>query len=263
MIDLHSHILPGLDDGSPSVDAALEMARSAIEDGIVTLAATPHVRDDYPTSPIEMEERLYSLRERLAEASIPLELLPGGEIALDMLPELDDRDLRRFGLGGNPAFLLLETPDFGWPLGLEQTLFQLRLRGFSAVLAHPERNAEVQEDPGCLVRLVETGTLVQLTAASVDGRLGPHARRCALRLIELGLAHMLAGDAHAPSVREIGLRAAARQLGDPGLAHWMTVEVPRAVVAGEAAPERPPSARGPGLRRRLGRRRGMSGPPAP
>ncbi len=82
------------------------------------------------------------------------------------------------------------------------------------MLAHPERNAEVQEDPGRLTRFVETGTLVQVTAASVDGRLGPNARRTAGRLIELGLAHMVASDAHAPSVRKIGLAAAARKVGD-------------------------------------------------
>ena len=199
MIDLHSHILPGLDDGAETVEGALEMACSAVADGIQAVAATPHVRSDYPTTPEQMEQGVESLREALREASIPLELLPGGEIALDVLPGLEDDELRRFGLGGNPAYLLLETPDFGWPLGLEETLFQLRLRGFTIVLAHPERNDEVQENPGRLERLVEVGTLVQVTAASVDGRLGPVAHKTALRLVELGLAHMLASDAHAPT----------------------------------------------------------------
>jgi protein-tyrosine phosphatase len=249
VIDLHSHILPNLDDGAASVEMSLEMARTAVADGIVTLAATPHVRDDYPTSADEMEQGVEALRGLLADASIPLEVLNGGEIALDMLHDLDDNELRRFGLGGNRSILLLETPDLGWPLGLEETLFQLRLRGFRAVLAHPERNTEVQEDPGRLARLVETGTLVQLTAAAVDGRIGPDARRTALRLIDLGLAHMLAGDAHAPAVREIGLRAAARELGDSELARWMTDAVPAAIVAGVEIPDRPQRGKRFGLRR--------------
>ena len=250
MIDLHSHILPGLDDGSRFAEEALEMARSAVDDGIVALAATPHVRDDHPTTPEEMEHALESMRARLHDAGIPLELLPGGEIALDRLPELGDDDLRRFGLGGNRSWLLLETPHFGWPLGIEETLFELRLRGFQAVLAHPERNLEVQEDPGRLTRLVETGTLVQVTAASLDGRLGPQPQRTARRLIELGLAHMLASDAHAPSIRQIGMSAAVRELGDAALARWLTEEVPRAVIAGGPLPPRPVSRRRFGLGRR-------------
>ena len=239
MIDLHSHILPNIDDGAASVETSLEMAMAAVSDGIVAIAATPHVRDDYLTSPAEMEQAVESLRAVLAEAAVPLQVLTGGEIALDMLPELDDEDLRRFGLGGNPSFLLLETPYLGWPLGLEETLLQLRVRGFDVLLAHPERNTEVQEDPGRLTQLVETGTLVQLTAAAVDGRLGPNAQRTSLRLIDLALAHVLACDAHAPRVRKIGLQAAVRELGDPELAHWMTNAVPAAIVAGSEIPQRP------------------------
>ncbi len=239
MIDLHSHILPGIDDGAASLESALEIARSAVADGIGRLAATPHVRSDYPTTPELMEQRLAELRDALASASIPLELLPGGEIALDLLPDLDDDALRRFGLGGNPRYLLIELPDFGWPLQLEEALFQLRLRGFAAVLAHPERNTEVQEQPVLLERLVESGTLVQLTAASIDGRLGPRPRKTGARLLELGLAHMLASDAHAPSVRQIGMSAAVATIGDADLGRWLTEEVPGAIVGGTKLPPRP------------------------
>jgi protein-tyrosine phosphatase len=253
VIDLHSHILPGIDDGAESVEVSLEMARSAVADGITAIAATPHVRADYPTAPDEMERLVSSLRARLARSSIPLELLPGGEIALDFLPGLDDDELRRFGLGGNPRYLLLETPYLGWPLGLEDTFFQLQLRGFSLVLAHPERSAEVQENPGLVERLVEHGALVQITAASVDGRLGSAARKTALGLVELGLAHMLASDAHSPSVRQVGLSSAAEAIGDPALAEWLTEGVPGAILADMPLPARPERAR-----RRFGlRRRGV------
>jgi protein-tyrosine phosphatase len=251
VIDLHSHILPGIDDGAESIETALEMARSAVEDGIRTLAATPHVRSDYPTAPGDMEELVASVRARLDEAAIPLELLPGGEIALDFLPDLDDDALRRFGLGGNTRYLLLETPYYGWPLGLDQTFFQLRLRGFTPVLAHPERNEEVQERPELLERLVEAGALVQVTAASADGRLGSAVQRTALRLIRNGLAHMLASDAHAPTVRQVGLSGAAEAIGDAALAEWLTEGVPGAIVADRPLPVRPErSVRRFGWRRR-------------
>ena len=253
MIDLHSHILPGLDDGAETIDAALEMARSAVADGIGVIAATPHVRSDYPTDPARMEQLVEAVRAALSEQSIPLELLPGGEIALDMLAELPDPVLRRFGLGGNPRYLLVEPPYSGWPLGLEQTVFELRLRGFAVVLAHPERNDEVQESPERLERLVEMGTLVQLTAAAVDGRLGQRPQKTALRLLELGLAHLLASDAHAPTVRQVGMSAASREIGDDALGHWLTHGVPAAIVAGRELPARPER---PGRKLRLPRSSG-------
>jgi protein-tyrosine phosphatase len=240
MIDLHSHILPELDDGAGSIDEALEMARAAVADGIEKSAATPHVRaNDYPTRPKEMEERLETLRDALRGSGIPLEVLPGGEIALDMLATLKDHKLRRFGLAGNPRYLLVETPYHGWPLGLEETLFGLRLRGFTTVLAHPERNRDVQENPSLLESLVEGGTLIQVTASSVDGRLGSRARASARHLIESGLAHILASDAHAAPLREVGLSKAVHAIGDPALARWLTQAVPEAIVEDRAIPPRP------------------------
>lgn len=240
MIDLHSHILPWLDDGAESIELALDMARTAVADGIERTAATPHVRaDDYPTRPDEMELCLEMLRNALHGSEIPLEVLPGGEIALDMIPELDDEALQRFGLGGNPGYLLVETPYHGWPLRIEETLFGLQLRGFTAVLAHPERNQDVQEKPSLLESLVERGTLIQVTASSVDGRLGSRTRASAHHLIERGLAHVLASDAHAPSVREVGLSNAVKAIANPALAEWLTQAVPEAIVEDRAIPPRP------------------------
>jgi protein-tyrosine phosphatase len=240
VIDLHSHILPGLDDGAATLDDALAIAEAAVADGIRTVAATPHVRArDYPTTPEQMEQQLDSVREALRDAAVRLELLPGGEIALDMLPQLGDDDLRRFGLAGNPKYLLLEAPYLGWPLGIEDALFQLSLRGFTTVLAHPERNDEVQSSPERLAPLVERGTLVQLTAASLDGRLGAGPQKTGLHLVELGLAHLLASDAHAPTLRQIGMTAAAHALGNDELGRWLTEEVPAAISEGGDLPPRP------------------------
>jgi protein-tyrosine phosphatase len=239
MIDLHSHILPALDDGPETLEGSLALARAAVEDGIELIAATPHVRDDYPTSADEMERGVASLREALRAAGVGLELRPGGELALERLDELEQGELRRFGLGGSRKYLLVESPYYGWPLDLAARLFRLEANGMTPVLAHPERNAEVQTDPGRLRPLVERGTVVQLTAASVDGRLGRRARETSLRLLELGLAHLLASDAHAPALRAVGLTAAAESLGDDGLAHWLTREVPAALLADEDLPQRP------------------------
>jgi protein-tyrosine phosphatase len=138
----------------------------------------------------------------------------------------------------------------GWPLGLEQQLFELRLARLTPIIAHPERNREVQADPERLEPLVETGTLLQITAASLDGRLGRSSQTTAARLLELGFVHLLASDAHTPEIREAGLAAAAESVGDAGLARYLTEDAPAAIVAGEGLPElvrRPPRRRRFGL----------------
>jgi protein-tyrosine phosphatase len=250
MIDLHSHILPGLDDGAATLEESLGIARAAVTDGITTIAATPHVRDDYPTAADAMNARVAELRAELERAEIPLDVRAGGEIDLEWLARLQADELRRFGLGGNPGYLLVETPYYGWPIGLANQLTALHAEGITPVLAHPERNAEVQVDPGLIVPLVRAGVLVQVTAASLDGRVGRRAQASGFDLIEYGLAHLIASDAHHPSIRAIGMAAAASAVGNEALATWLTEDVPAAILDDAPLPERPPG--GP-RRRRLRR----------
>jgi protein-tyrosine phosphatase len=178
------------------------------------------------------------VRQAVASAGLPLEVRPGGEIAIDRIRRLSAEERSRFGLGGNPDYLLVEFPYYGWSLELAERLFELREVGITTVLAHPERNSDVQARPELLQDLVDAGTLVQITAASVDGRFGRRTRVTALRLLELRLAHLLASDAHAPGFRATGLSAAAASLEDDALARWLTVDVPRAILRGEPLPER-------------------------
>jgi protein-tyrosine phosphatase len=243
MIDLHTHILPGVDDGPQTLEGSVAMAEAAIADGIRLVAATPHVRDDYPTSADEMEGLVLKVIEALARERVNLELRTGGELALERLSLLGEDELRRFGLGGNSRYLLLEFPYYGWPLQIGTQIFELRARGFTPVLGHPERNAEVQAAPERLRRLVEQGSLIQITASSVDGRLGRRVRDAALDLIDRGLAHLLASDAHSPEVRAVGLSPATRELGNETLARWLTEDVPGAIVKAEPLPDRPERAK--------------------
>ena len=246
MIDLHSHVLPGLDDGADDVEQAVAICQAAAADGIEVLAATPHVRHDYPTSVEQMESALAMLEGAAGQL---VRLLPGGELALEELGRPVE-ELRRFGLGGNPGYLLVETPYIGWPLGIARQLVGLHASGIVPVLAHPERNPEVQLRPSVLEPLVAMGTLIQLTAASVDGRLGRSARECARHLLDRRLAHLIASDAHSPAVRAIGMRAAADALGDASLARWLTLEVPGSIVDGLSLPARPADRRRLRLRAR-------------
>jgi protein-tyrosine phosphatase len=247
MIDLHSHVLPGIDDGAATIDGSLDILRAAQADGISRIAATPHVRHDWPTTPEQMEQLVAQVQEAARASDVAVEVLPGGELDLSYVDSLDDGDLHRFGLGGNPNLLLLEFPYVGWPVGLHDLVFRLRVRGYSIVLAHPERNTEVQDRPERLRDLVDAGVWVQLTAASVDGRLGRRNAAGARALLDAGLAHLIASDAHAPAIRAIGMGAAAEAVGDAQLAWWLTHEVPEALLAGKTPPQRPGRAKG-GLR---------------
>jgi protein-tyrosine phosphatase len=240
MIDLHSHVLPGVDDGAGSLEQSLAILAAAAEDGITRIAATPHVRDDYPTAPETMERGVAELNRAARDAGVPVEVLTGGELDLEHAARLDDASLARYGLGGNPRMLLLECPYTGWPLDLRERLFQLGTRGFSVVLGHPERNPDVQGDPELLRPLVDAGMLVQLTAGSVDGTLGARARKASRALLDGGLAHLVASDAHAPEVRAVGLAKACSSLNDDALARWLTHDVPASIVSGSLLPARPP-----------------------
>ncbi len=251
MIDLHSHILPGLDDGARDLDDALGIARAALADGTRVIAATPHVRDDYPTTADAMESAVEDLRRSLRREQIDLQLLPGGEVALDDLARRAPDELRRFGLGGNPAYLLLETPYFDWPVTFADIVFRLVAAGTTPVIAHPERNPVVQADPERISGVVRAGALVQLTAASLEGRLGARTQSCATRLLDAELAHFVGSDAHGPDVRAVGLSGAYAAVRDEALARWLTSAVPAAIVAGEPLPPRPPRTRRGGVLARL------------
>jgi len=159
LIDLHSHILPGVDDGVRSVEEARELARAAAAEGVTAIAATPHVRDDYPTRAARMESGVEELRRDFAANRIAVEVLHGGEIDLDRLAALDDDEVSRFTLAQTGRYLLLEFPDRGWPMALEPAVHGLARRRIVTVLAHPERNHEVQAHPERLELLLGAGAI--------------------------------------------------------------------------------------------------------
>lgn len=247
VIDLHAHVLPAVDDGPRTLEESIAVLRAMEKDGVRSVAATPHVRDDWPTSVAQMQHALETVRAAAAGAGLTIQVLPGGEVDVGRLALLSAEERADFGLGGNAQLLLLEFPYAGWPLGLGDAVFRLRSAGIVPLLAHPERSLDVQTAPERLRDLVRAGALVQITAASVDGRMGGRAKRSAFRLVELELAHVLASDAHAPSVRGAGLSAAAAALGEIG--RWMVSDVPSAPLMGEPLPPRP-AQRSRWLRRR-------------
>jgi protein-tyrosine phosphatase len=249
MIDLHAHILPGIDDGPPTAEAALEMARTAVGAGTTAVATTSHVGYHFDVGPQDIARARAALSERLAAEGIELQLLAGGEIAPDRLPDLDDDALRELALGGGP-YVLFECPFAPVGAGMEMMAADLQRRGFGVLLAHPERSPSFQRDLTLLSGLVERGALAQITTGSLAGGFGQIPRRAALAMLQQGLVHVLASDAHDARLRGPDLRVHGDAL-DPGQHEWMTAAAPAAIVAGRPLPPRPPLPRARGMRARI------------
>jgi protein-tyrosine phosphatase len=239
MIDLHAHVLPGVDGGPAEMAGSIAIARESEANGVVAIAATPHVRDDYPTTPRQMAESVRQVRLAWADAGVRLRLLPGAEIAFEQLALLEPPELWAFGLGGSPNHVLVEAPLFGWPLDTTERLRALREAGFTAVLAHPERSVAVQTSAALAAELVGCGTLLQLTAGSLTGRFGPAAARTARELLAAELVHLVASDTHRAGDRGTVLERALASIRDRRLVEWLTLEVPEAIIAGVPPPARP------------------------
>ncbi|MDQ3935593.1 MAG: tyrosine protein phosphatase [Actinomycetota bacterium] len=243
MIDLHCHILPGLDDGPVNFDFSVAMARAAAEAGIQVMVATPHIRSDYDVDPAGIEGHVRTLNEAIADEGIQLLVLSGGEVSLLKAAELDDDVLRLVCLGSSD-YVLLESPYRASDVDIEGIVRDVQERGFRPLLAHPERCPIFQHDPDRLQRLVNSGVLCSITAASLAGGFGSTVKRFTLDLVADGLVHDVASDAHDHLHRPPDLLAGfdAAESDFPGIgeqASWFTVTSPVAILAGRSLPPRP------------------------
>jgi protein-tyrosine phosphatase len=232
LIDLHCHILPGVDDGALDVRDSAGLARQAAADGIEAICATPHIRHDHDVRIEEVEGRVESLNRHLRDEGIPVEVLPGGEVAETAVDGLGEEELDRVALGAGRWILLEPAPG---PLGdsLLRRVEDLAERGHRALIAHPERHlsADMFER---MAALVEAGALIQATA---DFFLREQMAKGMLAMAEAGLVHVLSSDAHSshggrPAKLSAAFeRLAAVELLRPHL-EWMRDEAPCAIVEG-------------------------------
>ena len=244
MIDIHTHILPGLDDGAATIEDSVEIARLALADSVNTIVATPHGLDLGELQKREyVETKVEDLRGELAKRGVGVEIVAGIEVYIspDIAVKLENGSV--FGLNGS-NYLLIELPMHQFPFYVEQTLFELQARGFRPIIAHPERNVSIQEDTGLLRRMVERGVLGQVTAGSLLGSFGPKTTKTAEALLSQKLVHVIASDAHSARghrspVLSLAVAAAARIVGHE-LALAMVTSVPRAILSGEPVDVLPP-----------------------
>jgi protein-tyrosine phosphatase len=220
------------------------MLAAAAASGTAVIAATPHVRSDFPDVHVDqLARRCSELRAAASHARIEVEIVQAGELSLIWALEASDHELSIVSYGQRGTDLLIETPAMG-AVGLEMPLWQLRQRGYRITLAHPERNPLFQQSPQALEGLVQQGILLAVNADSLLSRRGSSWARLARHLCVEGLAHALASDGHrADSWRPVtalaqGANAAAELVG-ADRARWMTEAVPAAILAGEPLPVAP------------------------
>ena len=243
MIDLHTHVLPGVDDGPASMEETIQLARVARRVGIDTLVATPHVSAELPTSPETVRRGVEEVNARLADEGVPVTVVAGGEIDIAWSATLEQAELDALRLGDGD-WLLMECPlsQVVGPFWL--VLRDLEAGGFGIVLAHPERSPAIRRNPDLLTDLLSTGMLSSITAGSLLGRFGEEVRRFAFGMLEQGLVHNITSDAHDPVRRPPELRQARRLVeaefpGTESLTGWMTRQLPAAILAGRPLPHAP------------------------
>ena len=240
-VELHFHLLPGVDDGPPDVATAVELARAAVRDGPRLVTCTPHAAF---LDVAEVPERLRELRVALAQADVDLEVRTGAELAWYDVPELDAAQLETIAQGPpGRRWLLLEAPlpGAGTLTDLQDSAQELRDRGYGLLIGHPERSPALTDAPRAIERLLAAGDRLQVNGSSLTGYHGAGARDAGLELVEGGRATVIASDAHRPGDRVPSLTAAVavlRRRRTPALeAERLVSAAPRALLEhGPAAP---------------------------
>jgi protein-tyrosine phosphatase len=248
VIDLHCHVLPGIDDGPATLEEALALARALVAAGVETVAATPHVSPDHPNTAERIATARAQLVEALAEHGVPLRVVGGAEVDLLHVQALPAEELAGLRLGDSRA-LLVEAPFASVVPQFEALIMRLQSAGHRVVLAHPERSSLFLHEPALLERLVGRGALASVTAAALTGRFGGTPRRFALRAIEHGLVHDVSTDAHDVAGRGPVLRDAVLEAGLAWTADWLLRDAPAAILADAPLPPRPGAPRPSGWRR--------------
>src|SRR5699024_206620 len=201
MIDIHTHILPGVDDGAQTEDDSIEMAKAAVEEGIHTIIATPHHKNgSYDNVRENILTYTKILNELFQSEGIPLTLLAGQETRIngDMVEDLENGDILPIN---DTKYVFVEFSSTQVPRYAKQLLFDIQVAGYTPIIVHPERNQELMERPNRLYEFVRKGALTQITAGSLVGKFGKNIQKFTHQLIEANLTHFIASDAHNTTTR--------------------------------------------------------------
>jgi protein-tyrosine phosphatase len=241
MIDLHSHVLPGLDDGSPSLEESVAMLHLAAQTGVTDLVASPHANPAFRFDPETVERQLDELRE-FAPPGLRLHYGCDFHLSFDNIQDALAHPAR-YTIDHGP-YLLVEFSDLLIPKTTDEVFTRMLGAGMIPIVTHPERNPLLWRRLDQIARWTSAGCRMQITAQSFLGRFGKEARDVARRLVELGLAHVVASDAHdsqdRPPRLDLAYRHVSKRWGEP-VAQRLFLENPRSVLSGEKTPEAPPA----------------------
>ena len=236
MVDIHCHILPGVDDGSKSWAMTREMCRIAADDGIQHIVATSHCNDVYHYD----REKYETLKEQLAEASEGrIEFSIGCDFHFSYENITDAvQNPQRYSINGT-QYLLIEFSDYGIPPNVAELLLEFTSRGMVPIITHPERNPLLARRPGKVLEMVDAGALVQVTANSITGFWGERPRAVVEWLLAQSSVHVIASDAHDPKVRQPVLSVARNVVAavwGEEVAEDLVTNIPRAIIEGNPLP---------------------------
>jgi len=236
MVDIHCHILPGVDDGARNMEESLRMLSKAAVAGVETVVATPHlIAGTYGIEFLNREQMTADLQKAADESGINIQIKPGVEYYLSSGMLEDTAKLKELTLNNNGKYILVELPMQMIPIYAKDVFFNLNMQGITPVLAHPERNIAICRDPNILFDFVMNGVVVQLNAGSILGCFGRYIKKTARIMLTHRLVHVVASDMHSDdSITQGHAAPAVEELIGSEEASLMFTENPGRILAGEA-----------------------------